>query len=115
MPKFLITAYDRTGPGQIERRKAARAAHLPGIRALAEQRKLLMGGGILDEQGRVIGSVGIYDFRDQAELDAYLREEPYNQGVWGEVRVQPFFVAFLDGEEMPFPDSLLAAGPDSPG
>lgn len=111
MPQYIIIAYDKPGPDQIARRKAARSAHVPQIREMAAQRKLVVGGGILDEHGTVIGSVGIYDFKDRDELDAYLRAEPYNQGVWGDVSVKPFFLAFLDGKEMPFPDSLLAERP----
>lgn len=115
MPLFIIIAYDRNDADQIKRRKTARVAHVPLIRELAAQRKLVVGGGILDDHGTVIGSVGIYDFEDRDELDAYLRAEPYNQDVWGDVTVKPFFLAFLDGEEMPFPDSLLAERPAEAG
>lgn len=38
------------------------------------------GAAIWDEQQKMIGSILIYDFKDEAELQAYLDKEPYVTG-----------------------------------
>ena len=91
MPQqFLITAYDYTDEKALERRLAARSAHVVLIEKLHGEGKLLMGAAILDDAGKMIGSslVGVFDSR--AELDAWLEVEPYVTGkVWEKIDVQP--------------------------
>ncbi len=92
--QFLVTAYDGTDPDAPARRQAARETHLVGARKLTEEGRILVGGAILDDDGRMIGSACIVDFPSRAELDEWLRTDPYVTGdVWRRIDVVPFRVA----------------------
>ena len=93
--QYIITAYD--GENALERRMAARPRHLEGVKNLGTH--ILCAGGLLDEEGRMKGSVLVVDFEDRNELDEYLKSEPYIlESVWEKVEVQPMNVVILDGE-----------------
>ena len=91
---FLIKAYD--GAGKLDRRMAVRPRHFEGMAALG--RHILCAGAMLDDEGRMKGSALMVEFKDRAELDAYLAQEPYVvEHVWEEIEVEPMNVAILDG------------------
>jgi uncharacterized protein YciI len=95
--QFLITAYDGTDEGALERRMAAREAHLVGARAMKASGSMIVGGAILDDQGRMVGSSCIVEFPDRDAVDAWLAADPYVTGnVWQKIDVQPFRCAQLD-------------------
>jgi uncharacterized protein YciI len=95
--QFLIIAHDGKDPGALERRMAVREAHLANVRPLKAKGHILIGGAILDEGGRMIGSTVIADYPDRAALDAWLQNDPYvTGGVWQEIEVRPFRAAKLD-------------------
>jgi len=57
----------------------------------------LFGGAILDVDGKMIGSMIVYDYPDRLSLDERLKEEPYfTQGVWKKVDIQHFRHAKID-------------------
>jgi len=92
--QFVVTAFDGTDEGALERRLAAREAHLKLAERLTREGRILIGGAILDDAGRMIGSTLIVDFPSRAELDAWLKIDPYTTGgVWKTVDVRPFRVA----------------------
>jgi uncharacterized protein YciI len=96
MPQWVVIAYDGTDAGALERRLAVRPAHLANIAPMVEAGALKAGGAILDEAGRMIGSVTIAEFADRAGLDAWLAGDPYvTGGVWQRIEVQPFRLAVL--------------------
>ena len=64
--QFLIIAYDGTDEGALKRRMAAREAHLVGARAMKANGSMIVGGAILDDQGRMVGSSCIVEFPDRA-------------------------------------------------
>jgi uncharacterized protein len=98
MPQYLVIAYDGTDPEAPARRQAARPAHLEGVRPMVEAGQMIVGGAILDEAGRMIGSTTIVEFASRAELDDWLARDPYvTEGVWKKVQVQPFRVAVARG------------------
>jgi|APTNR8051073442_1049403.scaffolds.fasta_scaffold01507_2 hypothetical protein len=98
MPQYLIYAHDGKDEQALERRLAARAAHLDGIRRLKADGHFLLGGAILNNDGQMIGSTLVMDFPDEAGLQQWLDEEPYiREGVWAEIVVHPFRVAQIDG------------------
>ncbi|MBR1870155.1 MAG: hypothetical protein IJ799_08865 [Bacteroidales bacterium] len=71
----------------LEKRMAVRPRHLEGMARLGEH--VICAGGLLDEAGKMKGSVLIMDFADQSELDAYLSSEPYVQEhVWEKIEVE---------------------------
>ena len=95
--QFLITAYDGTDEGALERRMAAREAHLVGARAMKANGSMIVGGAILDDDGRMVGSSCIVEFPDRAAVDAWLATDPYVTGdVWRKIEVRPFRCAQLD-------------------
>ena len=94
--QFVITAYD--GKNMLERRMAVRPRHLENMGALGK--KVVCAGGMLDENGKLKGSVVVLDVENREELDAYLQSEPYIQEkVWEDVRVERLNVVLVKGEK----------------
>lgn len=88
--QYLVIAYDGTDDKAAERRLAVREAHLAGVTKMKEQGKAVYGVAILDEREQMIGSVLVVDFPTRAELDAWLKVEPYVAGdVWRKIEVMP--------------------------
>jgi uncharacterized protein YciI len=89
--QFLLIAYDGTDEGALERRMKVREDHLNKVAGLKKVGEFLFGGAILDDGGKMIGSMIVYEFSDRQSLDAMLKEEPYITGdVWKKVDIQPF-------------------------
>jgi uncharacterized protein len=95
--QFLLTAYDGTDSGAPERRLRVREGHLKKISDLKKSGEFLFGGAILDENGKMIGSMIVYDCPDRQALDERLKDEPYiNSGVWKKIEIQPFRLAKIE-------------------
>lgn len=95
--QFVITAYD--GENMLDRRMEVRPRHLANLSAIPG--KVVCAGGLLDESGRMKGSVMILDFGSREDLDAYLASEPYiAEGVWTDVRVEAMNVVIVNGEKV---------------
>ncbi len=91
--QFLIKAYD--GEGRLDKRMEVRPRHLEGMQKLGN--KVIAAGGLLDEEGRMKGSMLVVDFADRAELDEYLANEPYVlEGVWEKIEVERFNLVILN-------------------
>ena len=96
MPQYVVIAYDGTDAAALDRRMAARPAHLENVKPMVDSGQLVAGGAILDDAGRMIGSVSICDFADRAGLDHWLATDPYVTGnVWQKTEVKPFRVAVI--------------------
>ena len=94
--QFMVKAYD--GKGMLEKRMEVRPRHLEGINKLGKH--VICAGGLLDEEGKMKGSVLVVDFADRAELDAYLAAEPYVvEKVWEKVEVEVMNVVLVNGEK----------------
>ena len=68
---FVVIGKDPPGG---EPRRCHRAAHLEFVEG---RQDVLIYGGPLLEDGRMIGSLFIFDLPDRAALDAYMEEDPY--------------------------------------
>jgi uncharacterized protein len=68
---FVVIARDKPDPSL---RLAVRADHLDHI---ATRQKVIIYAGPLLEEGRMVGSLFIYNVPDRAALDTYLAEDPY--------------------------------------
>jgi len=68
---FVVIARDKPDPTL---RLAVRADHLDHI---ATRQKVIIYAGPLLEEGRMVGSLFIYNVPDRAALDTYLAEDPY--------------------------------------
>jgi len=96
MDQYLITAYDYTDEGAFERRMNVRPHHLDGVRDLKSKNHYLIGGAMLNEGGKMIGSTMILQFENEEELDAWKQGEPYlTQKIWESVDIKPFKVAVV--------------------
>lgn len=92
--QFILIAYDGEDEGAVERRMKVREDHLTKIDVLKKSGEFLFGGAILDDEGRMIGSMIIYEFPDRKSLDMKLRDEPYiTEGVWKKFEIRPFRLA----------------------
>ena len=94
MNQYLITGYDYTDDGALERRMNVRPHHLDGAKALKASGNFVLGGAMLNDDGKMIGSTLILQFENEEELEAWKQGEPYiTQKVWETVDVKPFKVA----------------------
>ena len=94
--QFIIKAID--GENMLEKRMAVRPRHLEGMKQLGRQ--IICAGGLLDEEGRMKGSVLVVEFPDRAALDAYLASEPYVlEHVWEKVEVDIMNVVIVNGKK----------------
>jgi uncharacterized protein len=92
--QFILIAYDGTDPGALERRMKVREEHLAKVGVLKREGVVLFGGAILDEEGRMIGSIIVYEIADRQALDERLKDEPYIFGaVWQKIEIKPFRLA----------------------
>jgi uncharacterized protein YciI len=94
MNQYLITAYDHTDEGALQRRMNIRPHHLDGAKELKEKGNFIIGGAMLNEEGNMIGSTMILQFETEEELEAWQLNEPYiTQKIWETVDIKPFKVA----------------------
>lgn len=88
--QFLILAYDDVDDQAAQRRIDSRCAHLEGVESLKKEGHFIQGGAILDDEGSMIGSTLYMDFPSRAELDQWLKNDPYVTGsVWKEITIKP--------------------------
>lgn len=88
--QFLVIGYDGTDEKAPERRMAVREAHLAGVTKMKEEGKAIFGVAILNEREQMIGSSLVVDFPTRADVDAWLKSEPYVVGdVWRKIEVLP--------------------------
>ena len=86
---FIIIARDGSDDLALERRLAARPAHIALGDSLRKAGKHLLGVALLDDAGKMIGSVMLVDFESEGELQKWLSEEPYVTGkVWEQIEVK---------------------------
>jgi uncharacterized protein YciI len=94
MNQYLITAYDHTDEGAFDRRMGVRPHHLDGAKELKAKGNYVLGGAMLNEEGKMIGSTMILQFENEEELEAWQQSEPYiTQKIWESVDIKPFKVA----------------------
>jgi uncharacterized protein YciI len=92
--QFLLVAYDGEDPGALERRMSVREEHLEKIALLKKTGEFICGGAILDDGGKMIGSMILYEFPDRTSLDEKLKSEVYiTNGVWKKIEIRPFRLA----------------------
>ena len=95
--QIIITAYD--GQNMLEKRMEVRPRHLQNLATI--KGKILCAGGLLDEEGKMKGSVMVIDFDSRECLDEYLKSEPYiKEKVWEKVTVESMNVVVLNGEKV---------------
>jgi len=87
--QFLVIGLDGKDENALERRMTVRADHIALGDKMKDAGKMLYSAAILDDQGKMTGSILICDFQSQDELNQWLKEEPYvNGGVWQSIDVK---------------------------
>ena len=95
--QYVLTAYD--GVDKLEERMRVRPQHLENMARI--DGKVVCAGGLLDDDGKMKGSVLILDFDSREKLDAYLACEPYiTESVWEKVTVERMNVVLVNGEKV---------------
>lgn len=95
--QFIIRAYD--GANVLEKRMAVRSRHLENMAKV--KGKVICAGGLLDDEGKMKGSVLIMEFESKALLDEYLNTEPYIiERVWEKIEVETMNVVIVNGEKV---------------
>ena len=95
--QFIIRAYD--GKDMLDRRMEVRPRHLENMGRV--NGKVICAGGLLDDTGKMKGSVLVMEFENRAGLDAYLASEPYiAEHVWERVEVESMNVVIVNGEKV---------------
>ena len=83
--QFMIKALD--GENKLAKRMEVRPRHLEGMEKLRSH--IICAGGLLDNEGRMKGSVLILDFPSRDDLDSYLASEPYVvEQVWAKIEIE---------------------------
>lgn len=94
--QFVIKAYD--GAGKLQKRMEVRPRHLENMSKI--NGKVICAGGLLDEEGKMKGSLMVMEFESRAVLEDYLKSEPYiTDGVWEKVDVEQLNVVLVNGEK----------------
>lgn len=84
---FALMCLDK--PNALDVRMGAREAHLAYVREWLDQVKLA--GPLLDDEGRMAGSLLILDVADRAAAEAFNAADPYTlAGLWGSVEIRAF-------------------------
>lgn len=95
--QFILIAYDGIDEGALERRMKVRTEHLEKITNVKKAGHYICGGAILDNSGKMIGSMILYDVENRAELDNLLLNEPYIcNKVWENIEIRPFRAAKIE-------------------
>ena len=99
MPQFLVRAYDNNAPATLDRRVATRPKHLEKLQPLIDRGAILSAGAMLNDAGKVIGSMLVMDMPSREELDRWAENEPYKQaGVWARIEVTPLRIVVRDSK-----------------
>src|SRR3982750_369726 len=86
--QFLVVGYDGKDEQALERRMAARTAHLALGDKMRDAGTMLYGAAILDDSEKMIGSVLICEVENREQLDKWLQEEPLVVGKgWQDIDV----------------------------
>lgn len=87
--QFIVTGYDGRDDGALDRRMAAREAHLATAKQMVEAGRWLYAAAILDDAGKMVGSMIVCDFDSKQSLEKeWLDNEAYVLGkVWEKIDI----------------------------
>ena len=91
--QFIIKAYD--GANMLAKRMEVRPRHLEGMKQLSSH--IICAGGLLDDEGKMKGSVLIMEFESRRALDTYLASESYVvEHVWEKIEIEAMNVVIVN-------------------
>ncbi len=86
--QFLVISKDGKDKKAMERRLAVREAHLLLGDKMEQLGDRWYGCVMLDDNGKMIGSMAVMDFPSEKELQEWLKKEPYVVGkVWKTTKI----------------------------
>jgi len=87
--QFIVTGYDGKDSKALDRRLAARDAHLKGAKEMADNGRWLYAAAILNDDGKMAGSVIVCEFDSKETMQKeWLDSEPYVLGnVWEKLEI----------------------------
>lgn len=87
--QFIVSGYDGTDDGALDRRMAAREAHLAMAKQMVENKKWHYAAAILNEDEKMTGSLIICEFDSRQAMESeWLDKEPYVLGkVWEKIEI----------------------------
>jgi uncharacterized protein YciI len=89
--QFMAYCLDK--PGALETRMANRPKHVEYLTSY--NAKIVFAGPLLDDKDGMIGSLLVMDLADRAEMDAFLKNDPYAKaGLFQSVTVHPVRKSF---------------------
>lgn len=90
MSLFIVYCVDRENA--LDLRMATREAHLAYMGT--RKGEVRFGGPMLDDEGRMAGSVLVIDVADRAAAEAFSAEDPYTKaGLWQRVEIRPMKIS----------------------
>jgi uncharacterized protein YciI len=94
MKQYVVVAQDGRDEAALDRRMAIRPEHFAGAKALKANNNFIVGGAILNDDQKMIGSVMILQFENDEKMQEWYDNEPYvKEGVWQFIEIMPFKVA----------------------
>lgn len=88
--QFIILGYDGTDADAANRRALVREAHIALCNQERDAGNLLYGAAMLNDAGKMCGSMMVANFPTREALDEWLSREPYvTGGVWKKIDVIP--------------------------
>ena len=94
MQQYIMYAWDGIDEQALERRMSIRPSHFKNARKLKDNGNFIFGGAMLNDKGKMIGSMMVVQFETKEQLQQWLDTEPYITGkVWEEMKLSPFKVA----------------------
>ena len=86
--QFLLIGKDGKDEKALERRMAVREKHLKLGDEMEKSGERWYGSVLLDDSGKMIGTMAVMDFPSEKELQEWLKREPYVVGkVWKTVEI----------------------------
>ncbi len=94
---FAITCTDK--PGALALRMETRPAHLAYLQS--QVASLVLGGPLLDPEGKPCGSLLVVEAPDRAAAEALAAGDPYAKaGLFEAVVIRPYRAVFKDGAQL---------------
>jgi uncharacterized protein len=94
MQQYLVIAHDGTDAEALGRRMNVRSDHFATAKELKANNNFIIGGAILDDKGKMTGSMMVVQFETEDDLALWMQREPYINGdVWRNIEVKPFKIA----------------------
>ena len=88
--QFFVLGYDGNDEKAVDRRLAAREKHLQTFKENYDKGIFLYGAAILNDEGKMIGSMIVCEFESKDELkQRWLDSDPYITGkVWQRLEIR---------------------------